>query len=254
MEKKRMIEKMYDVIFRARTRKEEWDIWHKRTLLEIKRIKKLNRLPREISDATEIKYYSWLSDEILAITGGKFKNILEVGGGSGAFSFFLSKKNGADCTVLDNSETALNYASIVFKDWKANFVKGDGMNLPFNEESFDFIHSIGLIEHYEDSNIARIVSEMKRVLKKGGFIILAVPNYFSPDLILLWAKYRKGSERFISVKSLKKYITSIGLQVIKVGHSNFTFDYRIGKLLPIELEKIIGHCGFGFLNYIVSKK
>lgn len=254
MNKKKVIEKLFNKFFRVATADEEWEIWHNRKLTEIEKTKKFNEPVKEISDATEIKYYSWLSREILTSIEKQPKNILEVGGGSGALSLSLSKKTGANCTVVDNSRISLDYASLVFREHHGNFVKGNGINLPFGKESYDFVHSIGLIEHYEDSIIIRMISEMKRVLKENGYIYLAVPNYFSPDLITLWLKYGKGSERYMPISSLERYVLSEGLQIIKTGHCGFTFSDRIGRILPETLEKKIGELGLGFLNYVICQK
>lgn len=50
------------------------------------------------------------------------------------------------------------------------FVKGEAQNLPFLDESFDFVISRLAFHHFED--IDRTFKEMKRVLKSQGKLIL----------------------------------------------------------------------------------
>ena len=196
-----------------------------------------------------------VSNKVLRITKIKSGNILEVGGGSGALSLSLAEKINLTCSILDNQKIALEYAALVFaKKNKVNLVEGNAEKMQFCNDSFDLVHSVGLIEHYKDSVIEKMIFEMKRVVKKDGYIFLAVPNYFSPDLIFLWWKYGKGSERHISIKDLKKYVEKNNLTIIDSGHSSFAVGGKIGMMLPKKIEKFIGQNGFGFLNYVVCKK
>ena len=52
-------------------------------------------------------------------------------------------------------------------------IKGDICNLPFKENSFDFILCNHVLEHINDDNIA--MKELYRVLNKNGTAILQVP-------------------------------------------------------------------------------
>lgn len=47
--------------------------------------------------------------------------------------------------------------------------------LPFKDENFDFVFSSSVLEHVKDKSM--VISEMKRVTKKGGYIIAIVPNF-----------------------------------------------------------------------------
>ena len=52
-------------------------------------------------------------------------------------------------------------------------VKADILDLPFEDESFDVIFCNHVLEHIEDDRKA--MSELYRVMKKGGWGILQVP-------------------------------------------------------------------------------
>lgn len=55
-------------------------------------------------------------------------------------------------------------------------LRGDGQQLPFKTEIFDTIISIDVLEHVP--NPKKFVSEMFRVIKPGGMIILSTPFFF----------------------------------------------------------------------------
>lgn len=57
-----------------------------------------------------------------------------------------------------------------------NFLVGDGAFLPFGDNSFDRVASIGSLEHYLD--MAQGIREMRRVLKRDGLACIVVPNAF----------------------------------------------------------------------------
>lgn len=55
-------------------------------------------------------------------------------------------------------------------------LRGDGQQLPFKNEMFDTIISIDVLEHVP--NPEKFVSEMFRVIKPGGKVILSTPFFF----------------------------------------------------------------------------
>lgn len=50
----------------------------------------------------------------------------------------------------------------------------DGQALPFADSSFDFVAAIHSLEHVRDPR--RLLAEVRRVLKRGGWFFLGVPN------------------------------------------------------------------------------
>jgi len=59
------------------------------------------------------------------------------------------------------------------------FVFGNGLDLPFDNRSFDFVHSSAVLEHVGSyANQSRFVGECARVARKGFF--LTTPNRWFP--------------------------------------------------------------------------
>jgi len=109
--------------------------------------------------------------------------ILEGGCGMGGNVYCLHY-HGYSAYGVDFAENTVRKTNRYFPE--LNITKGDVRNLKFKDEFFNGYWSSGVIEHffegYED-----ILREMKRVVKKGGYVFLTFP-YMSP-LRRLKARY-----------------------------------------------------------------
>jgi len=74
---------------------------------------------------------------------------------------------------LDFAQNTLRQNHLLYPDM--SLVVGDVWTLPFRDEVFDACISGGVIEHFW-SGYSGIISEMARVLKKGGYVFLTFPN------------------------------------------------------------------------------
>ncbi len=50
-------------------------------------------------------------------------------------------------------------------------IRGDALNLPFQDDSFDYTICSLFTHHFTDQNVIRILSEMRRVSRKEVFVI-----------------------------------------------------------------------------------
>jgi len=96
---------------------------------------------------------------------------------------------------------------------------GDVRDLPFADNSFDAIYSMGTIEHFAETE--RAVAEMARVLKPGGLAIVGVPNRYDPFLRPLLATamqavglYGYGYEKSYSRRALRAMLERANLEVV----------------------------------------
>ncbi|MFH1452885.1 MAG: class I SAM-dependent methyltransferase [Armatimonadota bacterium] len=101
----------------------------------------------------------------------KDKKVLEIGCGNG---YILSKyaKAGAECFGVDISEKAVEVSLERFKLERliAKLKVAEAENLPFEDNSFDLVCSMGVLHYTKDTQKA--VKEIHRVLKPGGEAIL----------------------------------------------------------------------------------
>jgi SAM-dependent methyltransferase len=95
---------------------------------------------------------------------------------------------------------------------------GDVRDLPFADDAFDAIYSMGTIEHFDETE--RAVAEMARVLRPGGRAIIGVPNRHDPFLRPLFVTllqavglYGYGYEKSYSRQALRQMLERAGLEV-----------------------------------------
>ena len=118
-----------------------------------------------------IQFAEWL--KVLEL-----KRVLDLGCGSGRHVIYL-KKQGFDVWGLDNAPAGLHMA----KDWlrqeklAAPLVLADvHRSFPFCDNAFDAILSTRVIHHAMREKALSAVHEMKRVLRPGEALLLAVPG------------------------------------------------------------------------------
>ena len=101
--------------------------------------------------------------------------LLDVGCGTGNFSIKLARK-GASVVGVDISPEMLAIAEKKVEQEKLDieFKEMDGLNLLFADETFDGVLSMATIEFIPD--YPEMVSEMFRVCKKGGSILVGTIN------------------------------------------------------------------------------
>ena len=101
----------------------------------------------------------------------KGKYILEVGCGRG--SMLLKLDSAARRVGIDPSSEALDLARI--QNQGVTFQVAFAEKLPFEDNTFDLVYSLEVIEHVKEYEL--MVSEIERVLKPGGVIFIQTPNY-----------------------------------------------------------------------------
>ncbi len=113
-------------------------------------------------------------DEILPFIKCYFpigSSILESGSGLGRFVKYMQDR-GWKMTGLEYSNES---NTIVRSTWpELKIVQGDVACSPFKSESFDGIISLGVVEHWVDGP-EKALTDMFRLLKKGGVAIITVP-------------------------------------------------------------------------------
>ena len=159
----------------------------------------------------------WLGQDLRGL------RVLDVAGGDGYWAG-RARGRGAHAVALDLAEAKLRYGRQLSAP--PALIKGDALELPFADASFDRVMSICAIEHFDDGG--RALDEMARVLAPGGELVM------SADALTLaerWPRlYRAHCERYhvkrtYSHAELAALLAARGLDVI--AHQ-YQFRTRVG--------------------------
>lgn len=94
-------------------------------------------------------------------------HVLEVGCGIGLDSARMARL-GLRVTAMDLTDIGTRTAAARAKahGWDARYVCGNGEQLPFPDQTFDYVYSFGVMHHASDTQ--RCIDEARRVLRDGG--------------------------------------------------------------------------------------
>jgi ubiquinone/menaquinone biosynthesis C-methylase UbiE len=103
-------------------------------------------------------------------------NIADIGGATGAYSFWLYEM-GHRVHLLDAAEFHVEAAtkiSITENKPLASISLGDARDLPYDDEQFDLVLLFGPLYHLQEKeDRIKSITEAKRVLKKNGILLAA---------------------------------------------------------------------------------
>lgn len=149
----------------------EYDAWHQSHVGD--------------SDLGTISLASWHENVLSLLPPLEGVKLLEVGCGRGDFALHLARQ-GAHVTAVDFSPRAIELARARAESLNIPvcFQVADAQALPFAEGSFDLVVSCECLEHVPSPSL--VLSEIHRVLRTSGKVILTTENY-SNALLLNWA-------------------------------------------------------------------
>lgn len=169
----------------------------------------------------------------------KVSRVLEAGCGAGFTSLFLGIE-GFDVDLLDISERMLEKAKDAFdgrRDYpalKPNFFCANLMETSLqtlSTQAYDCVFNIGLLEHYEESEIINLLRAMARLSK--AYVVAMVPN--SRCAVYrwwMWQRTRSGSWPYgkeVPRSTLLDLFPRAGLEPV--------IEIPVGYLATLEIAK-----------------
>jgi SAM-dependent methyltransferase len=144
--------------------------------------------------------------------------VLEIGAGTGRDSLPIVE-SGASVYQLDYSIESLRLIKQVSRNEKIYPVGGDTFCLPFRNNTFDVVFHQGLLEHFRKDQADRMITEQLRVLKRGGLLLIDVPQRYHiytilKHILITFDRWFAGWERSFSYPELKRVITRHGVQPV----------------------------------------
>ena len=122
----------------------------------------------------------------------KVPDLLDVGCGT-CFYFPLLAKHAERLTGVDLCIPMLDVAQELIEAkglTNCEVRQSSALELPFEDNSFDVVHSWDFLHHVPD--VPKAISEVSRVLKPGGRYVAVEPNLMNPSI--LWYHVRRRAE------------------------------------------------------------
>jgi len=168
-----------------------------------------------------------------ALEGQNGVNILNVGSGTGGTVPLLERFGSVlNVDVAEAAVRACRARGI------RSVLKVEGTHLPFQDESFDVVAALDVLEHISDDHEA--LAEWQRLLKPGGKLLITVPAYQ-----WLWSEHDESLHHFrrYTAASLHRLLNRAGFNIVKRTYAIcFSFPLIVGYRLLRSILPWKRHC------------
>ena len=164
--------------------------------------------PEEIKNAGD-QYFDIVTDQML----NRNTTVLDLGCGTGRWTKYIGDKAGF-IEAVDPSAAVFAAQHLLSGMNNVRISQASSDSLPFADESFDMMMSLGVLHHIPDTEMA-LKSGVKKV-RKGGYVLLYL--YYALDnrsLIFKSIFYASALLRFV-VSSLPAFLKKIVCDLIAV--------------------------------------
>lgn len=172
---------------------------------------------------------------------------LDAGCGTGAhLSYFKSDK----VYAFDIIDSYVEFVKNKFKNNRCFYVrKADITKIPYKDNYFDFVLCVSVLEYLiNQKDRYKAISEMKRVLKKGGIMVILVPHEniltrFIRKSVISKVIFKETNQPFstmgipIEIDELKK----LGFTQIRGCLGWVTWKTFTNDLIPNIIDRIFWH-------------
>lgn len=153
--------------------------------------------------------------KVIKFTGKGFGKVLDIGCGTGdRLDVFRSR--GFDGYGVEPSQSA-KYAKEFLK---LNVIEGDLFSAHFQDKFFDLITLYHVLEHTHDP--MKVCQELHRILKRGGFLIIEVPNKDCFQFKFFrgrWAAFDVPRHLYyFGIQTLRSLLERVGFKIVKIDH------------------------------------
>lgn len=164
------------------------------------------------------------------------KSVLDIGVGSGFFSRFCIQKK-AKTISMDFADAIIQYHRKTNPDF--TLVQADAQHLPFENQSFDVVLALDVIEHLYSA--LDFLNEANRVLKEKGRLILMTPNTTNV--------FEKTLKAFLKIFLLPlSKIIGFKLQQKDTDHCTHVKEFSVRELKRLLSKSKFKVCTFNTYN------
>jgi SAM-dependent methyltransferase len=127
------------------------------------------------------------------------EQLLDVACANGEGTALLLRENFKMVTGVDINKDDIVDAVKNFGNQRMRFVCDDARNMSFQDASFDGIISLHTLEHFNAEDQARFLSELKRVLRPNGWLVIATPD------VSVWKLQGIAGQQEDHIKELERH-------------------------------------------------
>jgi SAM-dependent methyltransferase len=190
----------------------------------------------------KVDYVKYNFSDVLVNVKSRDFSVLEIGPGMGESIWYLNSQGIRNIDIVDNDREILAYLSKKFKINKV-ILNRDLGKLDKVLGDYDLIIMVQVLEHIPPSNYKNAIPTLYRHLKKGGTIVLVVPNANNPlGIVERYADLQHYTS--FTEQSLRDVISGSGIK-------RFTFKIRGFEIPPYSLLNIIRICLQKLLHLIL---
>jgi ubiquinone/menaquinone biosynthesis C-methylase UbiE len=179
-------------------------------------------------------------------------NVLDVAAGTGHVTELLASM-GFTLTSVDLTEEMLAVARhrISQKGLKAGFVLGNAFTLPFANDTFQVVISTRFLHLWPEDQQRILISEMARVLRKGGILIVDFDNWWHRAILhvpiffyqRVLGRGRVVEEYYSKVHAVKTIIQDAGIRIVNIrgiGGYPLVIPMMVSVLSAFVIGRFVG--------------
>lgn len=156
------------------------------------------------------------------------KEVLEIGFGMGTDHLNLARRGGIMRGIdMTTRNIEITRQRLKLYEYESDLITGDAENLPFPDNTIDFVYSFGVFHHIP--NVLQAISEIHRVLRPGGRCWLAV--YHKNSIFFWWTTFLMN---YLLKGGWKKRTLTQQLSLIEYPNKNENLVVRLYKRKEFE--------------------
>lgn len=159
-------------------------------------------------------------------------SLLHAGAGGGEIDFNLPANWNLHSIDISFEATQLQRAVFKTQNRSSSSLQADLFSLPFPSHYFDVVFNLGVMEHFTNTEIYEALVEMRRVTKRGGYLVLYWPPIWGPSVLVLHSIARvmrvlgrshiqlhpKEINLFRSKRDCREILLKAGLQEVRIRY------------------------------------
>ena len=139
------------------------------------------------------------------------RRVLEIASGPGRLTRDVKLRGLLFC--LEYNEGMIDQGRSAYEG-KATWIRGDGFQLPFGQV-FDVVYCFRFVRHFHRKDRERLYSEIKRVLRPGGYFLMdAVNERFSKPLRVAHPEEYRVYDKLYRPDELREELSGAGLKPV----------------------------------------